>query len=169
LKSEHIASAVAAYLKTGIKMNYQQHMNWDNGLMVKNLGLSLSALRADLQDEQRAGSVLEALIIDILKRHNLKGEFPIKLKEASEKEVSIFSNEIEKEGYLAKGSVFRFLRPINDIILKEKGTQLSDNVLDKVSREVLKLILAKRLPREEEKLIKYLPQLIETALYTANK
>jgi hypothetical protein len=41
--------------------------------------------------------------------------------------------------------------------------------LDKVAREIFKLIIMKKLPREEDKLVKYLPQLIEAALYTANK
>jgi hypothetical protein len=70
---------------------------------------------------------------------------------------------------LLKGSVFRFLRAINNIILKEKGTKLSDSALDKISRDVLKMVIAKELPREEEKLIKYLPQVIESALYAATK
>jgi hypothetical protein len=76
---------------------------------------------------------------------------------------------IEREGYLPKGSVFRFLRLVNSIILKQKGTNISDIVLTKVSRDVLKLMIAKELPREEEKLIKYLPPVIESALSAAIK
>jgi hypothetical protein len=169
LKSEHVASSVAEYLKTGIKMNYQQHMSWDNGLTSRNLRLSLSDLAHDLNDEKRAGSIFEALTMDMLSRYNLKETFPIKLKEIDENGLSIFSNDIEREGYLPKGSVFRFLRLVNGIILKQKGTNISDIVLTKVSRDVLKLMIAKELPREEEKLIKYLPPVIESALSAATK
>jgi len=126
-------------------------------------------LAHDLNDEKRAGSIFEALTMDILSRYNLKETFPIKLKEIDENGLSIFSNDIEREGYLPKGSVFRFLKLVNSIILKQKGINLSDIVLTKMSRDVLKMMVAKELPREEEKLIKYLPPVIESALSAATK
>jgi HEAT repeat protein len=183
LKPEHMASSLAEYLKSGIIINYQQHTHWDKGLLSTNLSQSLNDFAADLvkdiaenkesskeeSSKEEARILFEALILDILNRANLKEAFPISLKEGQEKAISIFSNEIEKEGYLLKGSVFRFLRAINNIILKEKGTKLSDSALDKISRDVLKMVIAKELPREEEKLIKYLPQVIESALYAATK
>jgi hypothetical protein len=183
LKPEHMASSLAEYLKSGIIINYQHHTHWDKGLLSTNLSQSLNDFAADLvkdiaenkesskeeRSKEEARILFEALILDILNRANLKEVFPISLKEGQEKAISIFSNEIEKEGYLLKGSVFRFLRAINNIILKEKGTKLSDSALDKISRDVLKMVIAKELPREEEKLIKYLPQVIESALYAATK
>jgi hypothetical protein len=105
--------------------------------------------------------------MDVLSGYNLKEEFPIKLKEIDENGLSIFSNDIEREGYLPQGSVFRFLRLVNSIILKQKGMKVSDVVLSRVSKDVLRKMIEKELPREEEKLMKYLPPAIESALSAA--
>jgi hypothetical protein len=88
------------------------------------------------------------------------------LKEEGEAALSIFSDEIEKEDYLPKGSVFKFLRCISQAILKEKRIDISGSKLDEGCRDVLKMITLKELSREEDELVKYLPQLLTTALYT---
>jgi HEAT repeat protein len=181
LKPEHVASSLAEYLKSGIIINYKHNTHWDQGLISNNIGQSLRDFTGDLSgdlvkdldknkesSQKEAKALFEALVLDILNRSSLKGAFPVHLQEGEGKELSIFSNEIENEDYLDKGSVFRFLRAIVSIILKEKGTQLSSSMLDKISRDVLRMVIAKELPRGEEKLIKYLPQLIESAIYAAN-
>jgi hypothetical protein len=169
LKPEHIASSVAEYLKTGIRLNYGQHTTLEHGLLSRNLSLSLSDFTKDLNDKAKSESLLEALMMDLLGSYNLKDTFPILLKDAKEKEISIFSDEIEQEGYLPKGSVFKFLRCISQNILKAKKINISTGRLDEASRDILKVMVAKQLPRDEAELIKHLPQLIQSALYPAKE
>jgi hypothetical protein len=169
LQAALVASSVAEYLKTGIRLNYEQHTSLEHGLLSRNLSQSLKDFEKDLNNKERAESVFEALIMDLLSRYNLKGTFPILLKGKGEKEISIFSDKIEQEGYLPKGSVYKFLRCISQAILKQKGISLSDSRLDEASRDILKLMIAKQLPRDEGELIKHLPQLIGSALYTEKK
>jgi hypothetical protein len=169
LKPEHIASSVAKYLQAGIRLNYGQHTTLEHGLLSRNLSQSLNDFAKDLGSKKKAESLLEALIMDPLSSYKLKSTFPILLKEEGEKALSIFADEIEQEGYLPKGSVFKFLRGISQAILKAKGISISTGRLDELSKDILKVMVAKQLPRDEGELIKHLPQLIGSALYAAKK
>jgi len=167
LKSEYVAASVAEYLKVGMRINYGDYMSWDKGLISRNLKGTLGELNEDMREENIAKSVFEALVIDVLGRYNFKEVSPVKLQEQEGiKEISIFSNEIEV--YLNRGAVFRFLKCVNRVILKEKGIELGENGLEQVSKDVLMMIINKELPREEERLVRYLPGLIDLVRYKAS-
>jgi len=103
-----------------------------------------------------------------LGRYPFKDVFPVKFREKDGEEVSIFSNKIEGDKYLSGGAIFKFLKCVNRVILKEKGFVLSDPQLDQVSRDVLTMTINKELPREEEKLVRHLPGMIDLAKYRAS-
>lgn len=186
LKEEYITGAISEYLKQGITISYKNStsLSWRKRL-VSNLHTSLRDFQADLNlSDEKTKHLLEALMLNVLERFSFVGNgllsgkeadmgikqekapgkekteslLPVKLKDKDEKEISIFSNEVEN--YLAEGAIYRFLKCLSGIFLKERGVEISKAEWENVSKEILFKIVANKMPREEDKIVRYLPELI---------
>jgi len=169
LKPEYVADGIAEYLKKGIKINYREYTTWDKALISRDLGSTLGNFAKDFQsnDGKYIGILFEVLILGAIKEFGNKDSVPIKLK-ANNNVLSIFETKIE-HSYLPKGAIYRFLECTINNVLKDKGVEISEEKLSRIARDVLKTIISKKLSREEDKFIKYLPALIEQALHKESK
>jgi len=169
LRPEYVADGIAEYLKKGIKINYREETTWDKALISRDLGRTLGNFAKDFQsnDGKYIGILFEGLILGAIKEFGNKDSVPIKLK-ANNNVLSIFETKIENS-YLPKGAIYRFLECTINNVLKDKGVEISEEKLRRVASDVLKTIISKKLSREEDKFIKYLPALIEQALHKESK